>query len=55
MLDDYALTDWRKTHPVLAERVCRRVIADFRKAKNNQRAFDVAMAGVIDAQPKRPV
>lgn len=49
MLDDYVLTEWRQNHPVLAERVCRRVIADFRGAKRSRRAFDAAMARVIDA------
>jgi hypothetical protein len=55
MLDDYVLTGWRKTNSVLAERVGRRIVADFRKARHSKRAFDYAMARVIDAlKTKRP-
>jgi uncharacterized protein YjbI with pentapeptide repeats len=55
MLDDYVLAGWRKTNPVLAERIGRRIVADFRKARRSKRAFDYAMARVIDAlKVKRP-
>lgn len=55
MLDDYVLTDWRQNHPALAERVSRRVIADFRRAKRSRRAFDAALARVIDALKSKRV
>ena len=49
VLDDYVLTEWRKTHPILAERVGRRIIADFRTARRSKRAFGIAISRVIDA------
>jgi len=55
MIDDYVLTGWRKTHPQLAERIGRRIIADFRKAKRNKKALDAAMTRVIDALKRQPV
>lgn len=55
MLDDYVLTGWRKKHPALAERLGRRIIADFRKARRRKSAFDDAMTHVVDAlKKKRP-
>jgi hypothetical protein len=55
MLDDYVLTGWRKKHSALAERVGRRIIADFRKATRSKNAFDAAMTHVMDAlKKKRP-
>lgn len=47
MLDDYVLTGWRDMQPVLAERVGRRIIADFRKAKRNTHAFSLAIDRVV--------
>jgi len=52
MLDDYVLTGWSETHPRLAERIGRPVIADFRKAKGGKGAFESAMSRVIDALKK---
>jgi hypothetical protein len=49
MLDDYVLTGWRNTQPELAERVGRRVVADFRKASRNRRVFDAELARLLDA------
>ena len=49
MLDDYVLTGWKEVHPVLAERVCRRVVGDFRKAPQGGTDFDVAVGRLIDA------
>lgn len=48
-LDGYVLRGWRKVQPDLAERVGRRVIANFRGATRNQPIFDRALARVIDA------
>jgi hypothetical protein len=49
MLDDYVLTGWPASHPELAERVGRRIIGDFRGIKRSRRAFDKALARVVDA------
>jgi hypothetical protein len=55
MLDDYVLTDWKKTQPRLAEQVGRRIIADFRKAKQRNKAFGAAVLRVIEVlKIKRP-
>jgi len=43
------LRGWAKEHPTLAERIGRRVIADFRRTRNSKAAFDRAMTRVIDA------
>jgi hypothetical protein len=48
MLDDYVLTGWRATEPVLAERLGRRIIADFRKTRGKS-AFAKAVDRVVDA------
>ncbi|MFJ6685775.1 toll/interleukin-1 receptor domain-containing protein [Streptomyces werraensis] len=55
MLDDYVLTDWKQHHPVLAERLSRRVVGDFREALKSSDAFDVAVARLLDAlKAERP-
>lgn len=55
MLDDYVLKGWRTTQPELAERVSRRVVGDFRKAKRNRAAFESALDRLLDAlKNKRP-
>jgi len=48
MLDDYVLTGWRATQPALAERIGRRIIADFRKTRTKV-AFHQALGRVIDS------
>ena len=55
MLDDYVLTGWRMTQPVLAERVGRRVIGDFRDAETDDAQFQTQLARVVDALKVRPV
>jgi hypothetical protein len=52
-LDDYVFTEWRVTQPVLAERMCRRVIADFRGTLHSKQKFGSALSRVIDALKKR--
>jgi hypothetical protein len=55
MLDDFVLTGWRASHPELAERLGRRIIADFRRAQGSRRAFNTGMNRVIDVlKKKRP-
>lgn len=49
MLDNYVLSGWRTAHPTLAERIGRRVIADFRGTRSNPAAFEKAMNRVVDA------
>ncbi len=49
MLDDHVLTGWRDSRPELAERVGRRIVGDFRRAKRAKSAFDSAMARLVDA------
>jgi TIR domain/Pentapeptide repeats (8 copies) len=49
MLDDYVLTGWKASQPSLAERVNRRVVADFRKAIRSRKAFDSALSRLVDA------
>jgi len=54
-LDDYVSTGWKKKQPELAERVCRRIIGDFRGTKRNQQNFERAVARLLDAlKVKRP-
>ncbi|WP_371788443.1 toll/interleukin-1 receptor domain-containing protein [Streptomyces griseoaurantiacus] len=56
MLDDYVLTGWRQHHPVLSERVSRRVVGDFREALMNSDAFDASVSRLLDAlKTDRPV
>jgi hypothetical protein len=55
MLDDYVLTGWRESYPELAERISRRIIADFRKAKRSRAAFDTAVERVLGALKRQPV
>lgn len=55
MIDDYVLTGWGKTQPELAERIGRRIVADFRKAKRSKNAFDAAMARVLNALKRKRV
>ena len=55
-LDDYVFKGWRVSHPVLAERVGRRVVGDFRKGKRSQAEFDEALSRLLDAlKRKRPI
>ncbi|PXX66708.1 pentapeptide repeat protein [Nocardia tenerifensis] len=49
MLDNYVLTDWKKAHPALAERVGRRVVGDFRGADKSAAKFAAALNRLIDA------
>lgn len=49
MLDDYVLTEWKNIQPVLAERISRRIIADFRKAKRSKAEFSKAFDRLVDA------
>jgi len=49
MLDDYVLTDWKIVQPTLAERIGRRVIADFRNTTADENKYDAAVDRVIDA------
>ena len=54
-LDDYVFSGWRTTHPVLAERVGRRVVGDFRGTTRSKKKFDEALARLVDAlKTKRP-
>ena len=54
-LDDYVYSGWRTTHPVLAERVARRVVGDFRGTARSKKRFDEALARLLDAlKTKRP-
>jgi hypothetical protein len=54
-LDDYVLTGWKKKQPQLAERVCQRIIGDFRGTRRNQQNFERAVARLLDAlKVKRP-
>lgn len=48
-LDDYVFRGWRATHPVLAERVGRRVVGDFRGTARSKKRFDEALARLLDA------
>jgi hypothetical protein len=55
-LDDYVFTGWRATNPVLAERVGRRVVGDFRKAARSRAHFDESLGRLLDAlKTKRPI
>ncbi len=54
-LDEYVFTDWKKKEPVLAERVGRRIVGDFRGTINDSAVFDTAVKRLIDAlMKKRP-
>jgi uncharacterized protein YjbI with pentapeptide repeats len=52
-LDDYVFTDWKLKQPVLAERIGRRVVGDFRKAKYSQYEFEKSLNRLIDALRRR--
>jgi len=55
MIDEYVLREWRTNPRELAERVRRRVVGDFRKARRNRAAFDSALDRLLDAlKTKRP-
>lgn len=55
MVDDYVLTGWAASQPQMAERVLRRVVADFRKATRRKDEFDKALTRVVDAlKVRRP-
>ncbi|GGX33744.1 toll/interleukin-1 receptor domain-containing protein [Streptomyces lomondensis] len=49
MLDDYVLTAWKEVHPVLAERINRRVVGDFRRAREGEAEFNASVARLLDA------
>jgi hypothetical protein len=54
-IDDYVFTKWNVSHPELAERVCRRIIGDFRGTGRSHVKFERAVARLIDAlKVKRP-
>lgn len=53
MLDDYLLEDWNRTQPDLAERVRRRVAADFRGTENDSAKFDAALSRLLAALRKK--
>src|SRR5579864_2379265 len=55
MLDDYVLTGWHAAQPELAERIGRRIIGDFSKAKRSKANFDTALERVIDALKRKRV
>jgi hypothetical protein len=52
-LDDYVFTGWRTTQPVLAERVGRRVVGDFRRAAHSRKEFVEALGRLLDALKTR--
>jgi hypothetical protein len=55
MLDDYLLTDWKEVQPELAERVGRRVAADFSGARGDSARFEGALSRLLAAlRKKRP-
>jgi hypothetical protein len=54
MIDDYVLTEWKKTNRDLAERISRRIIGDFRGTARSKHKFDTAMDRVIAALRKKP-
>jgi hypothetical protein len=49
MLDRYVLSGWREEQPILAQRIGRRIIADFTRAEHNDAAFSGALSRVVDA------
>jgi hypothetical protein len=50
------LTGWKKVLPSLAERIGRRVVADFTKAGNNQAGFEAAVGRLLSAiRVERPL
>ncbi|WP_445279903.1 toll/interleukin-1 receptor domain-containing protein [Streptomyces sp. DSM 118148] len=49
MLDDYVVDGWKEVHPVLAERVNRRVVGDFRRAAHSRADYDTAVGRLINA------
>ena len=54
-LDDYLFAGWPATQPILAERVARRVVGDFRGSLKSTSKFNAAVGKVIDAlKLKRP-
>jgi TIR domain-containing protein/pentapeptide repeat protein len=52
MLDDYVLTEWKESQPALAERVNRRVVADFRNTIRSRKKFDSALSRLVDVLKK---
>jgi uncharacterized protein YjbI with pentapeptide repeats len=54
-LDDYVFNGWSTKQPVLAERVGRRVVGDFRGTLRSKVKFEAALDRVVDAlKKKRP-
>lgn len=53
MLDDYLLTDWKEVQPELAERVGRRVAADFSGTASYPAKFDAALSRLLAALRKK--
>jgi hypothetical protein len=55
MLDNYVLKEWNSVRPDLADRVTRRIIGDFTRARASKLAFNRALARVLDAlKVKKP-
>jgi uncharacterized protein YjbI with pentapeptide repeats len=52
-LDDYVFMGWRAKQPVLAERIGRRVVCDFRGAGRSKTKFEGALGRLVDALKKR--
>lgn len=48
-LDDYVFSGWHQHEPELAERIGRRVVGDFRSARNDDEAFELALGRLLDA------
>ena len=51
-LDDYVFGEFREFQPEIAERLCRRIIGNFKGTDSDQAAFDAAMLRVADAIKK---
>lgn len=53
-LDNYVFEEFREQHSDLAERLSRRIIGDFRGAKNSRVVFQKAMRRIVNALAKNP-
>ena len=52
-LDDYVFNGWKEKNPDLSERLSRRIIGDFRRAKRSRAAFDTGLARILEALKKK--
>lgn len=52
-LDNYVFQGWSASQPALAERVRRRVVADFRGARRDKTKFEAGLNRVVDALKKK--